>query len=482
MTRFPRIPASLAILASAPALGVPPDPVPPPSVGPDLVMSGLGSGNVGSDNGDVNGFGVQSAGTIGDVSAFVLGTVACNIGDADLSWFELSNQHPLFGTQGYRYRVVDGSGRFEQVGMSWLKHAFCGADAARCTELVFPLQIPRTQPDCDGLGPFRTDVYGSALNAAQSSLGPRSEVNPWTGVYPFPYQLQAGQTGSAVFKRMQIAASDLVPGDTYVFETVGIAPNETAANRNNNYSYRFGTFSAAAGGTFTLTGPTYAMQPAIHAWRAIDPSVTISTASPSGTGDGRVVLASRVTQVASNLWHFEYALFNMNFNAGIGRFGVPMNRWLNSTNAGFHAPLYHSGEPYDNTPWASSRTDAALDWVPASFPGAPHNGAAVRWGTTANFRFDADAPPTPGTVTVEVFNGGLSGATVFTMSAAVPGAPPCPADLNGDGATNTPDLTLFLGLFGQHISPPGSGADFNADGTVNTPDLTAFLGAFGCPG
>jgi len=60
----------------------------------------------------------------------------------------------------------------------------------------------------------------------------------------------------------------------------------------------------------------------------------------------------------------------------------------------------------------------------------------------------------------------------------------CAADFNHDGTINTPDLTYFLGRFGQNFFPPGSEpADLVPDGTVNTLDLTRFLAAFGrvCP-
>jgi hypothetical protein len=55
------------------------------------------------------------------------------------------------------------------------------------------------------------------------------------------------------------------------------------------------------------------------------------------------------------------------------------------------------------------------------------------------------------------------------------------ADLNGDNAVNTSDLTFFLGRFGQAapIGSPPARADFNSDGQVNTADLTFFLGRFG---
>lgn len=50
-------------------------------------------------------------------------------------------------------------------------------------------------------------------------------------------------------------------------------------------------------------------------------------------------------------------------------------------------------------------------------------------------------------------------------------------DLNNDGAVTTPDLTLFLGQFGQ--TGAALAADFNCDGFVGTPDLVLFLGSFG---
>jgi YVTN family beta-propeller protein len=61
-------------------------------------------------------------------------------------------------------------------------------------------------------------------------------------------------------------------------------------------------------------------------------------------------------------------------------------------------------------------------------------------------------------------------------AASIP--PACPADLNGDGATNTLDLTAMLGSFGQTVAPHAAG-DINGDGQVNTLDLTIFLGRFG---
>ena len=64
----------------------------------------------------------------------------------------------------------------------------------------------------------------------------------------------------------------------------------------------------------------------------------------------------------------------------------------------------------------------------------------------------------------------------FNVEIVAPTAPPCPADLNGDGAVNGADLGLMLGAWG---ACPGCAADLNADGVVNGADLGLLLGSWG---
>lgn len=55
----------------------------------------------------------------------------------------------------------------------------------------------------------------------------------------------------------------------------------------------------------------------------------------------------------------------------------------------------------------------------------------------------------------------------------------CPADINGDGTTDTQDVLDFLNLWAGE----DAAADFDGDGTINTRDVLAFLNAWnaGCP-
>jgi hypothetical protein len=574
--------AALAALTGV-ALAVPPVPAPPPSSGPDVVTSGIGaSASASAPFGEPNGVTPTKNGTVGGISAFSVSTVSCNIGNQRAIWIDgiaPANRHPVIGTQMYRVSQVNGANQFNMLGLNWLKHGFCALDAANCSSLTNPTGGGGTiDNDCDWLQPFSTDTYSAGLNGQQSNLGPRSEVNPWTGAYPYPYILQSGATGDAVFKRTQVANSDLVAGSGYIIECVYITTDEPPANRYNNYAYRLATVTGnGASATLDTTGPTQSMQTAIDAWSALESGVTKVAIDPSGIADGRLTLGYKVTQTGPSTWHYEYALHNMNNDAGVRLFSLPVFPGVTITNTGFRDVAYHSGEPYDGNDWILASGGGALTWFCQTFAEFP-NANALRWSTAYSFRFDANQPPSTGTLTLGMFK---TGASVAVNNVAVPAVPPppapgpfnlsspanastvanltptlswsnssnattytvtvatdpelanqvvsqdglggtlygvpsnllvsntryywgvtafgdggrtvsspasfsfltpppaCPGDINGDGSTNTLDLTIFLGNFGTNV-PPGTNGDFDGNGQVNTADLTFFLGNFGC--
>lgn len=73
-------------------------------------------------------------------------------------------------------------------------------------------------------------------------------------------------------------------------------------------------------------------------------------------------------------------------------------------------------------------------------------------------------------------SGALTGSDDSDADFAI--APPCPADITGDGQVGSADLAALLGAWG----PGGGPADLNGDGQVNSGDLASMLGAWGpCP-
>jgi hypothetical protein len=222
---------------------------------------------------------------------------------------------------------------------------------------------------------------------------------------------------------LQVAHADLDPalnsGATYWGEVVYICTDEPDAHKYNNYSIRqttVGAFSSQY--NLSFSGSTLPMKSAIEQWATIDAGVTLKFADVPG--DGRIYLGTKVTNLGGGQYHYEYALFNMNSDRSAQAISIPIGPGANPTNVGFHDVDYHSGEPY-----------ALTDWTPTVTPGSnvtwacqPHatnvNANALRWSTTYNYRFDATAQPTLGTVTVTLFKPGTPSSITFT-NVEVPG-------------------------------------------------------------
>jgi hypothetical protein len=108
-------------------------------------------------------------------------------------------------------------------------------------------------------------------------------------------------------------------------------------------------------------------------------------------------LAAKATDLGGGMWHYEYALLNVDMNRKIQSFSVPIapGKTPSPGSIGFHAVLSHN-ESYSNAAWTSEVTtncpvgDRCITWSTATNP--------LRWGTLYNFRFDVDLPPAGGAI------------------------------------------------------------------------------------
>src|SRR6185436_12844065 len=132
-------------------------------------------------------------------------------------------------------------------------------------------------------------------------------------------------------------------------------------------------------------GTTTTRKPAIRAWSDLDPSVVITEVHVPG--DGLVLVGVKYWQLGPELWHYEYAVQNVNSDRSIGAFTIPFNSNLLAQNVGFHSVAYHSGEPYGSAPWQFTQTGNGISWATDSFVISP-NANALRWATLYNFWFD----------------------------------------------------------------------------------------------
>ena len=404
--------------------------------GPDVIVGSVDSVQqpTGATNGNFVGLGV--------------GTTSCNNGTQPVDWFQLSNtDHPVIPQNLYRKSGgANNNDRFEQLGQSWMKHAFFALENDQCSFGCNTSGCTTGSQLCSGC----SDTYSASLNYNQTGIGSRAWVNPFTGVFPSNSNDHSGHVHTGTSHRVTVAMSDLDPtqnpGATYFAEAQYIAPSEYTwcqshpgqCNMYNNVSYRQFTVSGGPSTfTFSPIGSTVRMQPAITAWTGT--GATVNQYQPDPGNDGIWFMGYNVTNPSPGVWHYEYALYNMNLDRAIQSFSVPLAAGVNISNVGFHAPPQEpawandgtfNNQGYSSTPWAVTQNASFITWNCETFV-QNQNANAIRFGTLYNFRFDADQPPHGANAAVGFFKTGSP--MLVAIQGPAPGATPT--------ATPTPTTT-----------------------------------------
>jgi hypothetical protein len=465
---------------------------------PDVVVSAVGNRGQG---------GIDYYGSSGGLSSYAIASDSCNIGTHAAIWINegtYQNQHPVIG--GAIYRVFNG--RIEQIGISWLKHGFCAADSCSsggCGNISAPptgtcqTDLGASGGGCDWLGYGRaTDTYSASLNGGQGYLGPRSEVNPWTGVYPHPWINNGNNPISCLNKRLLVRKNDLnpanYPGAQYFGEVVYIMTDEWPGQRMNNYSHRkIAVGALSSGGScspseqgysldFPAANATIPLKPAIEAWKTIDP--TVKLVNVDVPNDGRYVVGSKVTDRGDGTWNYDYAIMNLNSDRGAQSFTIsktsspavvatfPSNH--------FKGVEYHSGETYSLKPWANKNETNSLSWETDPWS-ADQKANALRWSTLYNFRVIVNRAPTTGNATLGLFKPGVQTGdptSVQIVGIDIPSMPTCRVDYDNNGSVSLDDVFQFInGWFAQ-----APAADYDNSTTFTIDDIFQFINAWftGC--
>ena len=370
-------------------------------------------------------FDTQWLASQGGTTAIEAGTISCNTGNETLQWYPLPRaKHPVIALNLYRLF----NGRMEQLGQSWVKHAFGVASGDECR-----LGCKASQdPNGPSLGRGCSDPYGSGLNSQTERLHPRFQINPTTGVYDGnAINAPRPPANGPLERRLQVPDADLaVAGARYFIEGHYVHPDDAAAgNGNNNVSYREVAMSRAAGGAIAMSHPTETVQrrPALKAWEGAEfvnvdaPEATVGNRSLAS----RVIVGFRVTQVAAYKHRYEYAVYNMNSERAVRSFSIPIGAMPADriTGIGFKAVLSHT-IPHSNAPWTNRIEAGRITWSTETFA-ANKEANAIRWGTMYNFWFEAMAAPTEGGAELGRFKPG-TGPETMTATMAVPGGSPAP--------------------------------------------------------
>jgi hypothetical protein len=396
---------------------------------------------------------LEQEGSVGTQVGLAVATTSCNNGTDPLNWFALPNtDHPVIPQNLYRMSGgADNTERFEQIGQSWLKHAFAALEDDACAFGCNTNNCSQGIQLCPGC----SDPYSAGLNGSQTQIGSRAWVNPFTGNFPSNGNEHGGHNHDGVSHRILVEVNDLNTtmnqGATYFAEAQYVTPHEYTwcqahpgqCNMFNNASYRKYIVSGTTNFFFSPDGSTFRMQSAIKAWTG---AIT-KQLEPDPGNDGIGFIGYKVTNPSPGVWHYEYALYNQNLDRAIQSFSVPLATAANISNIGFHAPPQHPGwandgtfnnQGYSSTPWTPDQTANSLKWSCETLA-TNQNANAIRWGTLYNFRFDADQPPQTTNATIGFFKTGSP--MMVAIQAPVDAASPTPSPSPTLTPTPTPSAT-----------------------------------------
>ncbi|MBL4697754.1 MAG: hypothetical protein JKX70_02865 [Phycisphaerales bacterium] len=431
--------------------------------GPDLICSEISS--------------ATNFGFVDDKVAYSFGTTVCNIGDEPLDWVANTNQHPLISQTLYKLK----DHQITQIGIGFVRHTIIPLQSNACNLVCTPAA------GFESLGAGCSSANASSVNGAQTQMGPRSEVDAFTGDFPYPFT-SIGQTGDAIYKRLQVDLADVSDPDAlYFVETQVITSGETTPEtRANNASYRQVMFSPGSASA-TLTGPTYTEQAAIFAWRDHGNGIGLPDSDVMITeitipGDGIIHAGSKATDLDDGTYRYDYAIHNQNAHRSIGSALIAIGFNQSVTSHTFNNVDYHDDLDVliDSTEWSVGAINGeVLRNTLEDFDTNPL-GNAVRWGTTYSFSFVSSNVPVNKAMQIGFFApGDIGDPDSMIVGVVAPQSGPCIADMDGDPQLNFFDISAFLSAYANM----NLNADFNGDGQFNFFDVSVFLTAFtaGCP-
>lgn len=366
---------------------------------------------------------IQSAGHAGTFPtgqvALSMSTTSCNVGAVDVPWLApMEEDHPLIHMALYRLM----NGRFEQIGVSWMKHGFFALSNPGC---IGPCVNPS---DGSYLAISCNDTYGVSNNQDRNYLGPRDEVNPFTGRWTCSgshfsggvadCSRRHGSGGHGVLDhRLVVNDADLAnAGATYYYEGWYIVRGDE--NLPNNWASRACTMSwNGTAWVFSTPSGGNAIRPDAALTRWGDQSTLFNVAAD----DGEALLAVTTTDLGGGIYHYEYALLNQTSDRQVSSFSIPVEGVAGITNIGFHD---HDGTGAND--WVGTVKSGRLVWEMQADP----NAETVEFGYMVNFRFDAAAAPADLDATLGLFKPGIGsevtaptrGPTNVTVSVGDPAA------------------------------------------------------------
>ena len=358
--------------------------------------------------------------------ALGFGHAFCNAGTVQVPWATSPTTAGLMTDVHFKIAFLlarESNGRIVQVktAENFVKHS-------RVTYNLGSSQCGTCQS-----GPASTfrmgcyDAYSTGFNGNRFNLGPPSEIDPWTGSWnPVGSYFDRGdpavagaaatdgvqsltstQTGAfdALKNRGVIPESELSQGGVFYSQVHLVCEGEPVANRGNNQlSEQINlTWNGTSWATSNAGGPVQGS--VLNRWAG-----AVRNSAGNGLDDGRFLVAAKVTGPVDGVYHYEYAVHNIDNARGGASLRIPLHPGAQLSAVSFRDI---DGNPLND--WTWSRSGSEL-----SFLATGTN--SLDWNSIYNVWFDATVAPTSSTVVIDQARVGPGALSVVVPSEVPNGA------------------------------------------------------------
>lgn len=396
-----------------------------------------------NNNADVQLFNLSSFTSVGRTGTYPNGTTgfstlttSCNKGQTNIDWYAPMNEnHPVIVQNLYCVR----DGRIEQFGAAYLKHGFLATNTSNSNCGVG--QHPGTG---SLLGPGLTDTYGTGNNSDRYYLGPRSEVNPFTGEWTAwgswfdlgvggtipdgQRSLTSSQANSlpAHQNRIEVRDADLVNPTseprTYVYEAFYLCEQEINLDnqigcRQTNISWSGSAWSTMDSGAYMEGKPAIMRYvELVNAGKNVPAGDVLAVGGKvSNVSEGVVYVAANPIRLGGGLWRYEFAVFNYTSDRQIREVKIPVLNGMTVTNIGFRDTDQNAANN-----WTGTYSNGQIVWATETQQQNP-NANSLKYGYIYNFSFTANVPPVANTAYLGMFKSGSLGNLTGSVMAPPPG-------------------------------------------------------------
>lgn len=336
----------------------------------------------------------------GNEAMFAPSSSLINLADgavgADVPWFGFysgsndpygNSQHPYLVWSLYRKM----NGRIEQIGRSGMKHAFLtinvGCNNCGSSHILWP--------QCQ-------DTYSSGNNDSNYYLGPRIELESNSGEFEetpsFFDPAGAGNHSNSSTdwqNRLVVNEAELdIPGAEYIFDSWYLVRDDVNIFNTMGYRYVDLNFTGSSWSVSHLS-PNTILGSLMDTW--VNGGLDEQTVNIT-ENKGHLRMDTKVSDLGSGNYHYEYALTNFDYDPRIKTFSVSLPPGVTAQNTGFSGPqgyLNLSNYKYETALWDINQVGSKLVFT------ATGVGHMLDWGGLYNFYFDAQVAPVAGQVKLE---------------------------------------------------------------------------------